>query len=123
MKDRLNIIKINGFTGIFIAAFLIGCLVEGAIMFPSRLLMHAWNYVAGYVDNMPVMNLLHGAILWAIVALSAFAILRGKKPISYHSPMATMTEEDFQKMLDGAKNIEKITPVIKEDNSEQEIKH
>ena len=126
MKDKLSIIKINGFTGIFIAVFLIGCLIEGAIMFPSKLLMHGWNFIAGYVENMPVMNLLHGTILWAIIALSAFAILKDRKPISYHTPTATMTEEEFKKMLENSKaieNIENLTPIIKEENSEQEIKH
>ena len=122
MKNRLNVIKINGFSGMFIAALLIGCVIEGVIIFPSKILMHIWNFIALYVDNMPTMTLLHGVILWAIIALSTYAILREKSPISYHSPNV-ISDEDIREIIEQAKQMEKITPVIKEEKSEQEIKH
>ena len=122
MKNRLNVIKINGFSGMFIAALLIGCVIEGVIIFPSKILMHIWNFIALYVDNMPTMTLIHGVILWAIIALSTYAILRDKSPISYHSPNV-ISDEDIREIIEQAKQMEKVTPVIKEEKSEQEIKH
>ena len=122
MKNRLNVIKINGFSGMFVAALLIGCVIEGVIIFPSKMLMHLWNYIALYVNNMPTMTLIHGVILWAIIALSTYAILREKSPISYHSPNV-ISDEDIREIIEQAKQMEKVTPVIKEEKSEQEIKH
>ncbi len=122
MKNRLNVIKINGFSGMFIAALLIGCVIEGVIIFPSKILMHIWNFIALYVDNMPTMTLIHGVILWAIIALSTYAILREKSPISYHSPNV-ISDEDIRDIIEQAKKMEKMAPVIKEEKSEQEIKH
>ena len=123
MKNRLNVIKINGFSGIFIVALLIGCVIEGVIIFPSKILMHLWNYIAMYIDNMPTMTLLHGVILWAIVALSTYAILRDKSPISYHSPNV-VSDEEIKDIIEHARAIEKISPIIKDETSEkEEIKH
>ena len=122
MKNRLNVIKINGFSGMFIAALLIGCVIEGVIIFPSKMLMHLWNYIALFINNMPTMTLIHGVILWAIIALSTYAILREKSPISYHSPNV-ISDEDIREIIEQAKQMEKVTPVIKEEKSEQEIKH
>lgn len=123
MKNKFNVIQIKGFTGIFIAIFLIGCLIEGAIFFPSKMLMHSWNYIAQFVYNMPTMTLLHGVILWAIIALSAFALLKDKKPISYESPsMSMITDADIKKILEQTQNFENIKPVQKEEKEETEIK-
>ena len=106
----------------FITALLIGCAIEGIIIFPSKVLMHLWNYIAQFVNNMPTMSLMHGVILWAIVALSIYGILRGKSPISYHSPNV-VSEDELKEILENAKKIETISPIIKEENSENEIKH
>ena len=121
MKDKFNVIKISGFTGIFIAIFLIGCFIEGAIMFPSKILMHSWNFIAQYVDNMPTMTILHGGILWAIIALSTFAILKDKKPISYHSP-SSISDAEIKRIIENARQLEPKTPIIKEENQDSEIK-
>ena len=123
MKNKFNVIQIKGFTGIFIAIFLIGCLIEGAIFFPGKILMHSWNYIAQFIDNMPTMNLLHGVILWAIIALSAFALLKDKKPISYESPsMSMITDAEIKKFLEQAQNFENRKSIQKEENKETEIK-
>ena len=123
MKNKFNVIQIKGFTGIFIAIFLIGCLIEGAIFFPSKILMHSWNYIAHFIDNMPTMNLLHGVILWAIIALSTFALLKDKKPISYESPsMSMITDADIKKFIEQTQNFENRKSIQKEENKETEIK-
>ena len=84
--------------------------------------MHLWNYTALFVNGMPTMSLIHGIILWAIVALSIYGILRGKSPISYHSP-DVVSEDELREMLENARKIETISPIIKEEKSENEIKH
>jgi len=122
MKNRLNIIQINGLSGMFLIVLLIGCLVEGVIIFPSKVFMHLWNFIAIYVDNMPSMSLIHGFMLWAIVALSVYAILKDKSPITYHAPKMA-TEEEIKEMLEQARKMDKMSSILKEDKSEQEIKH
>lgn len=106
----------------FLVALLIGCVIEGVIIFPSKILMHIWNFITLYVDNMPTMALLHGVMLWAIIALSTYAIMRDKSPISYHSPNV-VSEEEIKEMLEQARKIDKMTPIMKDENSEQELKH
>lgn len=118
MKDKLNIIKINGITGIILAVFLIGCFIEGVIIFPSKILMYLWNYFSTFFINMPKMELLHGCMLWAIIALSGFALMKGKCPISYSSNHTNiMSEEEFRNIImksSALKNVNDISEEIKD---------
>lgn len=101
MNKKFNVIKINGLKGLFIAAFIIGCLIAGFLIFPGWLCMHVWNFVAGFFTDMPTMNMLHGAILWCIVALSLYAINKGNLSISFgHSaPVVAANEERIKEIL------------------------
>ena len=83
MKKNYNIIKISGFKGIFFAIFIVGCLIAGFITFPAWVCMNIWNYIAGFIINMPTMSLLHGVLLWGIVALSIYALNQGNFSISF----------------------------------------
>lgn len=85
MKRNFNVIEINGFKGIAVALFMLCCLATGFIVFPGWLCMHVWNFVSAYFLDMPVMSLLHGSILWAILALSFYAINNKKFLISFKS--------------------------------------
>ena len=83
MKRNYNIIKISGFKGILFAVFVVGCLIAGFLTFPSWVCMHIWNYISGFISGMPQMTLLHGAILWCIIALSIYALNQGNFSISF----------------------------------------
>ena len=85
MNRKINVIKINGFKGILLAGFIIGCLIAGFLIFPGWVCKNIWNFAAQYFSVLPVMTLLHGTILWVIVALSTYALNQGKFAISFGS--------------------------------------
>lgn len=85
MNRKINVIKINGFKGILLAGFIIGCLIAGFLIFPGWVCKNIWNFAAQYFNALPVMTLLHGTILWVIVALSTYALNKGKFAISFGS--------------------------------------
>lgn len=76
MKRDFRVIQINGFKGLAIFIFIACCVVTGFIMFPSWLCKTVWNLLAVYVPHMPEMTMLTGGILWAIIALSYFAVTK-----------------------------------------------
>lgn len=85
MNKKINVIKINGFKGIVLALFIVGCLVAGFLIFPGWVCKNIWNFTSQYFMAMPTMTLLHGTILWVILALSAYALNKGKFAISIGS--------------------------------------
>lgn len=85
MNKKFNVIKITGFKGLFIAAFVVGCLIAGFLTFPGWVFMNLWNFAADSFTQMPRMNMLHGTMLWCIVALSLYALNQGNFSISLGS--------------------------------------
>lgn len=108
MNKKFNVIKINGFKGLLLAFFIVGCLVAGFLIFPGWICKILWNFVAEYFVNMPVMNLLHGVILWCIIALSTYALNKGNFAISFSSTMPIQRNEE---------RIREIIKQINENNS------
>lgn len=87
MKNKCTVIQINGFRGILIVGFIILCAVAGFIIFPAWCCQHAWNFVASFITDMPLMELKHGAILWLIIALVSYVTLFGRFKISCINPL------------------------------------
>ena len=85
MKNKCTVIQIDGFRGILIVGFIIMCAIAGFIIFPAWCCQHGWNFIAGFVDNMPLMELKHGAILWVIIALISYVTFFGKLRVSFVS--------------------------------------
>lgn len=83
MNKNFHVIKINGFKGLFLALFCLGCLIAGFLIFPGWVCMHIWNYIAGFFVQLPAMHVSHGILLWCIFALSFYAINRGDMTISF----------------------------------------
>lgn len=100
MDKKFNVIKITGLKGLFIAAFIVGCLIAGFLIFPGWVSMHIWNFTAGFFNQMPVMTLIHGILLWCIVALSLYALNQGDFAISFgHSSPMPGNEERIKEIL------------------------
>ena len=130
MNKKFSVIKINGIKGIILAVFCLGCLIAGFLMFPGWVCMHVWNYFAGFFIQAPVMNLVHGVILWCIIALSVYALNKGDLAISFGtaapiSPSEERIREVFKKINEhNAKNIsiaqKKLDDASKEENISSE---
>lgn len=84
-KNKFSVIKINGLKGMALVVFLIGCFAAGFIIFPGWICMNTWNFIASYFNSMPHMELLHGCLLWAIIALAFYALNSDIFSISFGS--------------------------------------
>lgn len=73
----MKIIQIDGFRGLITAAFMGVCLFAGFVIFPGFVAMYYWNKYLVNLYMFPVLNLLQGVLLWAIVAIS-YCILSKK---------------------------------------------
>ena len=103
-NNKYTVIQINGLGGILIVGFLIMCAVTGFILFPAWCCMNAWNFIAGYVVDMPKMSLLHGGLLWVILALVLYATMMNKLNIAFVSKKdMSFKAKDFD-----VENIEKV---------------
>lgn len=119
MNKRFNVIKINGIKGLILAVFIIGCLITGFLVFPGWLCKGLWNYVAGFFIQMPQMNLLHGIMLWCIIALSIYASNQGNFAISIgHSVPVPRNDERIKEILKQLN--ESNSSLIKKDMAQQE---
>ena len=85
MKNKCTVIQIDGLRGLLILGFVVMCAVAGFIIFPAWCCQHAWNFIAGYVMDMPLMELKHGAMLWLIIALVSYVTLFNKFKIAFVS--------------------------------------
>lgn len=97
MKNKIKIVKINGLKGLLLLAFVLGCLVTGFVLFPSWLCMQTWNFFAGYAA-IPAMTLTSGALLWAIIALSLFAV-HLQKPMINLGSASKLNEDEMRNFL------------------------
>ena len=78
-----EVLKINGIRGVIFVIFCLCCLVTGFIFFPSWACMHIWNAIANHFYQIPKMEMIHGVLLWAIIALSLYVIHTNKSFISF----------------------------------------
>ena len=56
--------------------------------------MHIWNYFAGFFIQAPLMSLVHGVLLWCIIALSVYALNKGDIAISFGSASTVSPNEE-----------------------------
>ena len=123
-KNKFSVIKINGIKGIALVVFLIGCFAAGFIIFPGWICMNIWNFVASYFNAMPQMALLHGSILWAILALSFYALNSDAFSISFGSSMPKPASEE--RIREIIKQIHErnsmVLPSIEKDDMIDEVK-
>ena len=88
-----KIIQICGIRGIFLALFIVMCLFAGFVVFPAKLAMLAWNYVADKYFIFPEINLFQGALLWGFVALGTYLLNDRQLAISFHQPKELSDDE------------------------------
>lgn len=98
MKKNLKVIQIRGFKGLFMALFIISCLIAGFIAFPAFLSMNAWNYLCSKVTSLPEINFFQGLLLWAILAFSAFIFNNKKFIVSFNSEQE-LSEDEVKQVI------------------------
>lgn len=98
MNRRFNVIQLSGLKGIFFILFLIGCAAAGFLIFPGWVCMHIWNYAMSFFVDMPAMTMLHGIILWCIIALITFQL--NKKDFGISFKKVETPEERLRKIIE-----------------------
>ena len=93
MKKNLRVVQINGFRGLFLALFIISCLIAGFIAFPSFITMHVWNYLSMRTGSFPAIDFGAGVLLWGIIAFSIYLSTKKKFIISTNSQQELSDDE------------------------------
>ena len=120
MNKNFKIITINGIRGIFAAAFIVMGLIAGFVISPGWLAMTIWNHFAEEYGNISMMNLLQGIMLWAIIALSLYALNNKRALIGFGSYQG-LSPEQLREVMNRARmsedkiktDIEKLTKELK----------
>ena len=98
MNRRFNVIQLSGLKGIFFILFIIGCAAAGFLIFPGWVCMHIWNYAMSFFVDMPAMTMLHGIILWCIIALITFQL--NKKDFGISFKKVETPEDRLRKIIE-----------------------
>ena len=133
MKKNFKVITINGVRGIFAAIFVVLGLIAGFIISPGWVCMQIWNRIAEETFTMSTMNIFQGIMLWAIIALSLYA-LNNKRTLIGFGSYPTLSPEQIKDIMNRAKakdlkntlkkEIENINKEIKEElNIDNPIEH
>ena len=122
MKKNFKVITINGVRGIFAAIFVVLGLIAGFIISPGWVCMQVWNKIAEETLSVSTMNLFQGIMLWAIIALSLYA-LNNKRTLIGFGSYPTLSPEQIKDIMNRAKANELKNTLKKEfENINREIK-
>ena len=92
-KNNTKIIQIAGFRGLFMALFIGICLAAGFVVFPAKVAVYAWNYLALNYLSIPSINLFQGVLLWAIIVMVCYMANNNRMVISFAQPKQLSKEE------------------------------
>ena len=70
MRNRFNVIQINGVKGIIFIIGAIICLIAGFVVFPGFVMKSAWNFTSGMTNLIPQIGILQGMLLWGIIVVA-----------------------------------------------------
>ena len=112
MKKNLNIIQIKGIKGLLYIAFIGCCLCAGFGWFPGWLCMKLWNLASAHVEQMPVIGILHGILLWGIIAASYFTFRKEKLVVCMKAEDG-LSEEELKKVFANIKQQTQNDTIIK----------
>lgn len=117
MKRNMRVLQINGFRGIFLALFIVSCLIVGFIAFPSFLAMNIWNYLSAKTSSFPSITFVGGLLLWAIIVVSAYIFNKRRFIVSFNAQQE-LTEDEVRQVLSKIKK-----QVINKNELSQELKN
>ncbi|MBS5802321.1 MAG: hypothetical protein KIC80_04820 [Brachyspira sp.] len=98
-KNNTKIIQIAGFRGLFMALFIGICLAAGFVVFPAKVAVYAWNYLALNYLSIPSINLFQGVLLWAIIVMVCYMANNNRMVISFAQPKQ-LSEEEMKRLME-----------------------
>ena len=111
MKKNFKVITINGVRGVFAAIFVVLGLIAGFIISPGWVCMQLWNHVFEDSNTIAMMNIYQGIMLWAIIALTLYA-LNNKRSLIGFGAYQGLSPDQIKDIMERAKESEK--KIIKE---------
>ena len=105
MNKNFKVITINGIRGMLAAFFVVCGLIAGFIISPGWLCMKLWNLISEYSSYSVSMNLFQGIILWAIIALSLYA-LNNKRALIGFGSYPGLSPEQIRDIMERTKQAE-----------------
>lgn len=105
MKKEFKVITINGIRGAIMAIFIVMGLIAGFIISPGWVCMQIWNYAFENSNVVATMNIYQGIMLWAIIALSLYA-LNNKRALIGFGSYKGLTPEQIKDIMNRAKDSE-----------------
>lgn len=109
MNKNYRVITINGVRGIITIIFVVLGLIAGFIISPGWVCMKLWNVF--FEHSFVMMNLIQGIMLWAILALSLYA-LNNNRPLIGFGNYSGLTQEQIKDIMTRARKSE--NRIIKE---------
>ncbi|MCD7879335.1 MAG: hypothetical protein LUG16_05315 [Candidatus Gastranaerophilales bacterium] len=85
MNKNYRVITINGIRGILTVVFIVFGLIAGFVVSPGWVCMKLWNWCFEQTNYLVFMNLYQGIMLWAIIALSLYALNNKRALIGFGS--------------------------------------
>lgn len=106
MKKNFKVITINGIRGAIVAVFIVMGLIAGFIISPGWVCMQLWNYAIEELNIVASsMNIYQGIMMWAIIALSLYALNNKRALIGFGSYQG-LSPEQIKDIMNRAKNSE-----------------
>lgn len=107
MNRNYRVITVNGIRGLIAALFCIAGLIAGFVISPGWVCMKTWNHFFEYSSTLSVMNIWQGIMLWAVIALSLYA-LNNKRTLIGFGSYKGLTPEQIKEVIRKAKEAESI---------------
>ena len=106
MKKNFKVVTINGVRGIFAAIFVVLGLIAGFIISPGWVCMQLWNKIFEDSNVVSLINIYQGIMLWAIIALSLYA-LNNKRSLIGFGAYQGLSPDQIKDIMERAKESEK----------------
>ena len=122
MNKNFKVITINGIRGIFALIFIVFGIIAGFVVSPGWVCMELWNFIFKDSYSVAQMNIYQGIMLWAIIALSLYA-LNNRRPLIGFGSYQGLSPEQIKDIMERAKQAE--TKFLREldDEKRAEIKN
>lgn len=123
MNKNFRVITINGFRGIIAVVLIIAGLIAGFIISPGWLCMTLWNKAFENASYFSSMSLIQGIILWAIIALTLYA-LNNKHALIGFGSYTGLNPDQIKSIIERTRTAEaKILKEIKEKQARESIEN
>ncbi len=97
MNKNFKIVQINGLSGILFLALVVTGVFCGFVIFPIWIIMTVWNAVVSDIFYGPAINYIQAAMLWTLLALILYLMLKNSVSIKIQRD-SNLSEEELKEL-------------------------